>query len=125
MSCCGTGWVGVDRAHCCRRTGGCGHVFDDALLWDAHRPVRMCVDPRSLGLVQTTNGVWLRALDPVPTDSRPAATNKTPRLRGQPGSGNRICGSFIPGLEPAPEPSQHVGDGTSRTSSHSSPSCRE
>jgi hypothetical protein len=42
MSCCGTDWVGVDRAHCCPRTGGCGHVFDDAQLWDAHRPARIC-----------------------------------------------------------------------------------
>jgi hypothetical protein len=63
MSCCGTSWAGVDRAHCCRRTGGCGHVFDDAQLWDAHRPARVCVDPRLLGLVQTTHGIWLRALD--------------------------------------------------------------
>jgi hypothetical protein len=63
MSCCNTSWVGVDRAHCCRRTGGCGHVFDDAQLWDAHRPARRCVDPYSLGLVQTTTGIWLRALE--------------------------------------------------------------
>ncbi|MGH3512113.1 MAG: hypothetical protein ACRDRB_07530 [Pseudonocardiaceae bacterium] len=45
MSCCGISWVGVDRAHCCRRTGGCGHVFDDALLWDTHRSTRLCVEP--------------------------------------------------------------------------------
>lgn len=38
MSCCGTEWVGPDRAHCCRRFGGCGAVFDDAALWDTHRP---------------------------------------------------------------------------------------
>lgn len=29
MFCCGRRWVGVDRAHCCGRTAGCGHVFDD------------------------------------------------------------------------------------------------
>lgn len=63
MSCCGATWVGVDRAHCCRRTGGCGHVFDDVQLWDTHRPARRCVDPHSLGLVQTTTGIWLRALE--------------------------------------------------------------
>ena len=34
MCCCGRRWVGVDRAHCCRRTAGCGHVFDDVALWD-------------------------------------------------------------------------------------------
>jgi hypothetical protein len=65
MSCCGSSWVGVDRAHCCRRTGGCGHVFDDAQLWDAHRPARRCVEPHALGLIQTTTGIWLRALDLV------------------------------------------------------------
>jgi hypothetical protein len=48
MSCCDTGWGEVDHARCSHRTGGCGHVFD-AQLWDAHRPARMCVDPRSLG----------------------------------------------------------------------------
>jgi hypothetical protein len=37
MICCGRRWVGVDRAHCCRRTAGCGHVFDDVALWDRHR----------------------------------------------------------------------------------------
>lgn len=67
MSCCGANWVGVDRAHCCRRTGGCGHVFDDAQLWDAHRPARQCLDPHSLGLVQTTTWIWLRALELVPS----------------------------------------------------------
>jgi hypothetical protein len=76
MSCCGIDWVGVDRAHCCRRTGGCGHVFDDAQLWDAHRPAWVCVDPPSLGLVHTTNGIWLRALDLAADSSRPAARKK-------------------------------------------------
>ena len=38
-------------------------MFDDAELWDAHRGRRGCVDPRTLGLVQTRNGIWLRALD--------------------------------------------------------------
>ncbi|MBV8992869.1 MAG: hypothetical protein JO287_04005 [Pseudonocardiales bacterium] len=75
MSCCGINWVGVDRAHCCRRTGGCGYVFDEAQLWDAHRPARRCVDPHSLGLVQTTTGVWLRAVELVARRSRPATTN--------------------------------------------------
>ena len=76
MSCCGTCWVGADRAHCCRRTGGCGHVFDDAQLWDAHRPGRKCVAPRSLGLVQTKNGIWLRALDLVPNSAQKAAAKR-------------------------------------------------
>jgi hypothetical protein len=66
MSCCGLEWVGLDRAHCCRRTGGCGRVFDDAELWDAHRKRGTCGDPRELGLVQTRNGIWLRALDRAP-----------------------------------------------------------
>jgi hypothetical protein len=61
MACCGSSWVGVERAHCCRRTRGCGHVFDTAQLWDAHRADSGCVDPRSLDLVQTKNGIWLSA----------------------------------------------------------------
>jgi hypothetical protein len=69
MTCCGREWVGLDRAHCCARTGfsGCGHVFDDAELFDAHRHLAMCVHPAGLDLVQTKNGIWLRALDLVPT----------------------------------------------------------
>ena len=35
----------------------------DAALYDAHRRSGTCVDPRTLGLVQTRNGIWLRALD--------------------------------------------------------------
>ncbi|MBP2365735.1 FDXHR family putative zinc-binding protein [Pseudonocardia parietis] len=62
MSCCGREWVGPDRAHCCGRFGGCGAVFDDAELWDTHRPRGVCVhDPGELGLVATRNGIWLRA----------------------------------------------------------------
>jgi hypothetical protein len=68
MTCCGREWVGVDRAHCCARTGfqGCGHVFDDAELFDAHRLTHDCADPRGLNLVRTKNGIWLRALDLLP-----------------------------------------------------------
>jgi hypothetical protein len=60
QSCCGHSWVGADRAHCCSRTGGCGAVFDDAELFDAHRDRRSCTDPRTLDLVQTKNHIWLR-----------------------------------------------------------------
>ncbi|MCY7340281.1 MAG: hypothetical protein LH603_00035 [Pseudonocardia sp.] len=63
MACCGVEWVGVERAHCCRRTGGCGHVFDDAALWDAHRRDGRCTDPGVLNLLQTRNGIWVRALE--------------------------------------------------------------
>ncbi|OLM09238.1 hypothetical protein Ae707Ps1_6185c [Pseudonocardia sp. Ae707_Ps1] len=64
FSCCGLSWVGVDRAHCCRRTGGCGAVFDDAELWDSHRRHGRCsAAPIDLGLVQTKNGVWIRPQD--------------------------------------------------------------
>ncbi|WP_093335476.1 hypothetical protein [Pseudonocardia ammonioxydans] len=64
MTCCGREWVGPDRAHCCGRFGGCGAVFDDAELWDRHRPRGRCVaDPAVLGLVPTRNGIWLRELD--------------------------------------------------------------
>lgn len=66
MTCCDLSWVGVDRAHCCRRTGGCGAVFDDVELWDAHRQGGRCLDPRALHLVQTRNGIWVRPLDLVP-----------------------------------------------------------
>ncbi|WP_443706282.1 FDXHR family putative zinc-binding protein [Pseudonocardia parietis] len=60
ITCCGQSWVGPDRAHCCRRHGGCGHVFDDPDLWDAHRAGDVCRDPRQLRLVQTKNGIWVR-----------------------------------------------------------------
>ena len=63
MFCCGRRWVGVDRAHCCRRTAGCSHVFDDVALWDRHRRRGRCLDPRSLGLIPTIDGIWLRALE--------------------------------------------------------------
>jgi hypothetical protein len=63
MACCDMTWVGPDRAHCCLRTGGCGRVFDDAALFDAHRPRGACRDPRSLGLVPTRNGIWIRERD--------------------------------------------------------------
>lgn len=37
-------------------------MFDDAELWDTHRPRGVCVhDPGELGLVATRNGIWLRA----------------------------------------------------------------
>jgi hypothetical protein len=68
VACCGREWVGADRAHCCGRGGfaGCGQVFDDAELFDAHRVNHRCLDPRELGLVQTKNRIWLRALDLLP-----------------------------------------------------------
>ena len=44
--------------------------------WDAHRPGRKCVYPRSLGLVQTKNGIWLRALDLVPNSGQKAAAKR-------------------------------------------------
>ena len=47
MNCCGMNWVGPDRAHCCRRTHGCGHVFDDAALFDAHRRHGSCLPPHT------------------------------------------------------------------------------
>jgi hypothetical protein len=67
-ACCGKDWVGADRAHCCARASydGCGEVFDDVELFDAHRLAGECADPRRLGLVQTKNGIWLRALDLMP-----------------------------------------------------------
>lgn len=63
LVCCGRSWGGVERAHCCRRFGGCGHVFDDAALWDTHRAGGRCVAPHELGLLQTTTGTWIRALE--------------------------------------------------------------
>ena len=38
-TCCGRSWVGDERSHCCVRTRGCGEVFDDVDLFDAHRIV--------------------------------------------------------------------------------------
>ena len=59
MSCCGMEWVGIERAHCFRRTRGCGRVFDDGALLDAHRRHGVCINPQDLGLVQTRNRIWL------------------------------------------------------------------
>ena len=66
--CCDREWVGPDRAHCCARGGftGCGEVFDDVDLFDAHRHNGTCLNVRQLDLVQTKNGIWLRALDLSP-----------------------------------------------------------
>jgi hypothetical protein len=61
-TCCGRSWVGGERSHCCVRTRGCGEVFDDVELFDAHRIVRCCVSPWVMGLVQTQNRIWLRVL---------------------------------------------------------------
>jgi len=38
-------------------------VFDDPALWDRHRRHGRCLDPRSLDLIATTDGTWLRALE--------------------------------------------------------------
>jgi hypothetical protein len=58
-ACCGWAWVGPDRARCCARGAfaGCGQVFDDPDLFDAHRLNGRCADPNHLGLVQTKNGI--------------------------------------------------------------------
>ena len=61
-TCCGRSWVGDERSHCCVRTRGCGEVFDDVELFDAHRVVGCCVSPWVMGLVQTKNRIWLRVL---------------------------------------------------------------
>jgi hypothetical protein len=61
-TCCGRSWVGDERSHCCVRTRGCGEVFDDVELFDAHRIVGCCVSPWVMGLVQTKNRIWLRVL---------------------------------------------------------------
>jgi len=63
MTCCGMTWVGPDRAHCCRRTLTCGHVFDDADLYDAHSHGGTFLAHARSALVPTRNGIWLRALD--------------------------------------------------------------
>ena len=61
-TCCGRSWVGDQRSHCCARTRGCGEVFDDVELFDAHRIVGCCVSPWVIGLVQTKDRVWLRVM---------------------------------------------------------------
>ncbi|OLL70266.1 hypothetical protein Ae168Ps1_6135 [Pseudonocardia sp. Ae168_Ps1] len=64
MTCCGHTWVGPDRAHCCRRTAGCGHVFDTPHLFDSHRvehdDVTARLDPNTLDLTTTKNGIWIQ-----------------------------------------------------------------
>jgi hypothetical protein len=37
-------------------------VFDDVALFDAHRVVGCCVSPWVMGLVQTSDQIWLRVL---------------------------------------------------------------
>ncbi len=60
VTCCARTWAGPDRAHCCHRYHGCGHVFDNPTLFDTHRPHGDCLDPQQLGLTQTKNGIWTR-----------------------------------------------------------------
>ncbi|RTL68942.1 MAG: hypothetical protein EKK42_08310 [Pseudonocardiaceae bacterium] len=53
---CGSVWAGTDRAHC----PSCCQTFDDPALFDDHRESGACTDGRSLSLVQTKNGIWVR-----------------------------------------------------------------
>ena len=62
---CGVSWVGEDRCHCAR----CCQTWDDVELFDAHRPAEVCLNGRGLGLAQTRNGIWLRAMDRLDTAS--------------------------------------------------------
>jgi len=62
---CGASWVGEERCHCAR----CCETWDDIELFDAHRSADECVSGRALGLLQTRNGIWLRALDRLGTAS--------------------------------------------------------
>ena len=73
-ACCGKQWVGADRAHCCARASylGCGEVFDDAELFDAHRLAGECADPGGLTSCRprtgSGSGRWIcaRFLTPLP-----------------------------------------------------------
>jgi hypothetical protein len=61
--------LGRSRPHALlhpHRTGGCGHVFDDADLIDHHRDNATCTDPRTLNVISTKNGIWLR-IPGIPT----------------------------------------------------------
>jgi hypothetical protein len=58
-------WVGEDRCHCAR----CCQTWDDVALFDAHRSGDKCLRGRALGLLQTRNGIWLRAADKLDTAS--------------------------------------------------------
>lgn len=53
---CGATWSGEDRMHC----GACHLTFDDIESFDAHRPDDHCVQPLTLGLEVTKNGIWYR-----------------------------------------------------------------
>jgi hypothetical protein len=96
MNCCGMSWVGPDRAHCCRRTRGCGQVFDDATLFDAHRHIGACLAPRTLGLIQTRNGIWLQPL------THPSTTSSTPKRRHTPVAHRRDLAARHSGRIPRP-----------------------
>jgi hypothetical protein len=60
---CGVSWWGILRAHCCKRSGGCGEVFDDGELFDQHRLQGECGWPSRLGLVRNKGGIWHRRGD--------------------------------------------------------------
>jgi hypothetical protein len=103
MSCCDFAWVGADRAHCCARTGGCSQVFDDVALFDAHRERDQCLDPGTLDLLRTRNGIWIRPVDVIQAGRGPVPGPKGPgpsvaghggtRMKGSPGQGRIDTGA--------------------------------
>lgn len=107
-----TGWVGVDRAHCCCRTDGCGQVFDDAHLWDAHRPARVCMWTPARGWCKPKTGSgWGHWTD--------CAANPAARA-GQTGKGG-LC--FGVGVRRSAEVSGPNGDRQGRGRSPPAPVC--
>lgn len=50
---CDTTWTGTSRCHC----SGCHQTFSSITSFDAHRRRFQCLDPATIGLVQT-NGLW-------------------------------------------------------------------
>lgn len=63
---CGAGWTGRNRSHC----GACHVTFGGVASFDRHRQTtnvitgrsvlgRSCLPPKSLGLVDNGNGIWV------------------------------------------------------------------
>lgn len=57
---CGSQWTGAGRAHCTAKN--CHQTFGGVTSFDAHRKQYgehgSCIDPATLGLVQTEKGIW-------------------------------------------------------------------
>lgn len=124
MSCCGTDWVGIDRAHCCRRTGGCGHVFDDAQLWDAHRPARGLCGPTLCGAGANQQRDLAAGTGPGTHQQPASGDEKLTDCAANPEAVTAHTAASSQVWSQRPHRRSTSGTGRLRTSSQSPPSCR-